>query len=277
MCVGALGDAVTVAVCFNCGAMKFGAYTQCAECNKRPATEDDFAWSLGCSDQYLPVHDLEAISRDMRNGVRPQLSPKSLAALMPAARDAVRMLGPLIDAAPPESPGSPAVPPKHNRLASPREHKQMAEEMRAWAESEPNPTVRADLLRMAGLSEHFGRNNAPGGTSTAAYSESRRSVPNQRNWLSILLRKGGIAYMQAGALLSTIMWLSYLWPVTWGAPAHLGFFQQAIGIFVIQPVAVFSAAIRLFLWGPSLAMWLISPQSYSFGEWLAPGFYSVAG
>jgi hypothetical protein len=89
-----------------------------------------------------------------------------------------------------------------------------------------------------------------------------------------VLRKLGLAYVVIGSLLANIVWFSYMWPATWGAPSHVSFWQQVIGVGVIEPYAVISGGLRLVFWGPSLAVWGFSPQGYPFGKWLAPGFYS---
>ena len=89
-----------------------------------------------------------------------------------------------------------------------------------------------------------------------------------------LLRTIATGYVVGGVWFGTIVWLSYLWPVTWGAPASMGFFQQVIGVFTMQPIAILSGGVRFALWAPSLLMWALAPGEYSFGEWLAPGFYS---
>jgi hypothetical protein len=75
----------------------------------------------------------------------------------------------------------------------------------------------------------------------------------------------------SGAVFANVMWVSYLWPVV---ARDLTFLQQVVGITVVQPIALMSAAIRFVLWGPSLALWMVAPQDYSFGKWLAPGLYA---
>ena len=88
------------------------------------------------------------------------------------------------------------------------------------------------------------------------------------------LRKIAKAYLLIGALLGTIMWVSYLWATTWGAPAQLTFTQRMTLSATIQPMAFASSIMHGLLWGPSLVVWLSSPGEYSFGMWFAPGAYA---
>jgi hypothetical protein len=50
---------MTRAVCFKCGAIKFGAFCPCPECGDVPATEDDLALSLAMSDHYFDMATLD--------------------------------------------------------------------------------------------------------------------------------------------------------------------------------------------------------------------------
>lgn len=67
---------MTHAVCVNCGAMKWGAFTDCESCGIGPDSEIEFAYSLALTDHYFKVETLEEISASMRGGKpRPSLPP----------------------------------------------------------------------------------------------------------------------------------------------------------------------------------------------------------
>lgn len=84
---------MTIALCFNCGSKKFGSYNRCDACDMIPGTDDDFAWSLGFSDHYLPVEVLDMTSRHMlAGGRRPPVPSDALESILPAARMNRRML-----------------------------------------------------------------------------------------------------------------------------------------------------------------------------------------
>jgi hypothetical protein len=85
---------MTIAICFACGAIKFGALCPCETCKATPKSEDEIAVSLLLSDHHMPIPDLEALSEAMVSGkVHPVPDEKSMEVLRPAARDAQRMLG----------------------------------------------------------------------------------------------------------------------------------------------------------------------------------------
>ena len=44
---------MTTAVCYKCGALKFGAFTPCGKCQSAPSTEDELALSMGMTDHYF--------------------------------------------------------------------------------------------------------------------------------------------------------------------------------------------------------------------------------
>jgi hypothetical protein len=84
---------MTIAVCFNCGALKFGSFNQCGECGRTPTTDVDAAWSLVCSDHHFTAETLKQISLDMQaRGVRPKLDPETLKKVLPEVRSALAML-----------------------------------------------------------------------------------------------------------------------------------------------------------------------------------------
>jgi hypothetical protein len=84
---------MTIAICFACGAIKFGALCPCEKCNATPNSEDEIAVSLLLCDHHMPIPDLEALSEAMMGGkVHPVPDEKSMEVLRPAARDAQRMV-----------------------------------------------------------------------------------------------------------------------------------------------------------------------------------------
>lgn len=50
---------MTQAVCFKCGAIKFGAFCPCPACNATPEAEDDLVISLAMTDHYFDVKTLQ--------------------------------------------------------------------------------------------------------------------------------------------------------------------------------------------------------------------------
>jgi hypothetical protein len=80
-----------VTVCFNCGAMKVGAYKLCDACNVAPRKTADHVYSLMLTDHYFPREELARISRTMLSGgPRPSLPEQLLEKL---GKDAARYNG----------------------------------------------------------------------------------------------------------------------------------------------------------------------------------------
>lgn len=46
---------MTQAVCFKCGEMKHGAFTDCPHCGGRPVTDDELVLSLAMTDHYFDL------------------------------------------------------------------------------------------------------------------------------------------------------------------------------------------------------------------------------
>jgi hypothetical protein len=82
---------MTFAVCFNCGAMKFGAYVPCGACGVAPPKSADHKYSVLLTDHYLPREALERISKTMRDGGPRPLLPQW--ALKQLGKDAERYNG----------------------------------------------------------------------------------------------------------------------------------------------------------------------------------------
>ena len=68
---------MTIAICFQCGAVKFGAFVPCGECGAAPCNEDDAAISMGMSDHYFDVDTLEQMGLMVRQGKPPQLNEET--------------------------------------------------------------------------------------------------------------------------------------------------------------------------------------------------------
>jgi hypothetical protein len=81
------------------------------------------------------------------------------------------------------------------------------------------------------------------------------------------------AYFLIVAAFGLVMWTSYTWAGGWGAPSKIGFFDRMRLAWTMQTIAVVAGGMRVVTWGPALAGWAIYPDNYSFGQWLAPGFY----
>lgn len=67
---------MTVAVCFKCGEIKFGAWVPCKNCGAEPRTEDDYAVSVVMSDHYQLPENLKQLRDDIAQGKRPVLPPE---------------------------------------------------------------------------------------------------------------------------------------------------------------------------------------------------------
>ncbi len=67
---------MTLAVCFNCGNFKLGAFTPCPKCAQQPQTDDELMLSLAMTDHNLDRANLEYASQDIASGNCPQLDPQ---------------------------------------------------------------------------------------------------------------------------------------------------------------------------------------------------------
>jgi hypothetical protein len=83
-------------------------------------------------------------------------------------------------------------------------------------------------------------------------------------------------YFAIGGLLGAIVLASYVL----GPALQLGVFwwfsswAAFSGFTQILLAGLVSQIVRTLLWLPSLVIWYFSESSVSFGQWLAPGFYS---
>ena len=84
---------MTEAVCFNCGDLKRGAFSNCENCGAHPQSDDDLMLSLAITDHYFDHAGLEQIGRDIAAGRFPQLDQTTKEKLRPAVLEAKRILG----------------------------------------------------------------------------------------------------------------------------------------------------------------------------------------
>lgn len=73
---------MTQAVCFNCGEIKFGAFTPCKYCQVTPSTDGELALSLSMTDHYLDADTMEEMSRAIKTGSPPVLDGEMLRGLV---------------------------------------------------------------------------------------------------------------------------------------------------------------------------------------------------
>lgn len=73
---------MTAAVCLECGRMKTGAWKACPGCRHVPESLEDRARHLITTDHYLKPNKLEAISREIQAGQKPQFVDEQVRAVM---------------------------------------------------------------------------------------------------------------------------------------------------------------------------------------------------
>jgi len=69
---------MTVAICFNCGEIKWGAFTLCKKCNILPKNKEDMALSVFLTDHCLDKSILNQIALSIKNGEKVELSSEIL-------------------------------------------------------------------------------------------------------------------------------------------------------------------------------------------------------
>lgn len=67
---------MTMAVCFRCGSMKLGAWTQCPQCQAEPETDEEFEISLVMTDHHFPIEMLHQIAAYVRQSPPPAKEPE---------------------------------------------------------------------------------------------------------------------------------------------------------------------------------------------------------
>lgn len=78
---------MTTAVCLQCGARKFGAWTPCPKCQSTPFSKLDRAKSILLSDHYLSNSDLGKKGRQIEKGETIEFPDDELAKFMVENRD----------------------------------------------------------------------------------------------------------------------------------------------------------------------------------------------
>ncbi len=100
---------MTMAVCFKCGTIKFGAFCPCQVCQAMPANEDDLAISLTMTDHYFDMPTLEQMGATIRDGKPVHLDEASKANILVSLRESgmvdklLAQMGQLI---PPDAPAN---------------------------------------------------------------------------------------------------------------------------------------------------------------------------
>ena len=82
-------------------------------------------------------------------------------------------------------------------------------------------------------------------------------------------------YAGIGAIFAFIMEVSYLWGaawILWEAGPISGFIPAAVSL----ALGIFAGVLRVIDWLPSFIIWAMTENTYSFGRWIAPGFYVSA-
>lgn len=84
---------MTTAVCFKCGAFKWGAFNPCGKCGALPVSEDDYVASFLLSDHFSNKEALGQIGRQIACGSKPHIGadtfpPEVLEAILKQARRA---------------------------------------------------------------------------------------------------------------------------------------------------------------------------------------------
>lgn len=68
---------MTQAVCFKCGEIKHGAFTECPHCGATPVTDDDLVISLAMTDHYFDLATMKQMGAAVAEGNLPNLDEKS--------------------------------------------------------------------------------------------------------------------------------------------------------------------------------------------------------
>lgn len=84
---------MTIAVCFNCGEIKWGAFNACQKCHARPTTDDELTTSLLFTDHYYDQETLAKVSEEIRNGVKFNIDDATRSTLTPAIQEFKRTVG----------------------------------------------------------------------------------------------------------------------------------------------------------------------------------------
>lgn len=99
---------MTVAVCFKCGAIKFGAFLPCKGCGARPRSDDEVVVSVWMSDHHFSRAELDRMGAELAAGRPPVIGDRTKAELLEglkAAQGVVPGLAASVAAPPPEPRG----------------------------------------------------------------------------------------------------------------------------------------------------------------------------
>lgn len=77
---------MTIAICFNCGDFKFGAWTPCTKCGALPKIEDDYVISFAMTDHFFDRTTLAQMQNSIRKGKSPHITPQSREAILKELR-----------------------------------------------------------------------------------------------------------------------------------------------------------------------------------------------
>jgi hypothetical protein len=88
------------------------------------------------------------------------------------------------------------------------------------------------------------------------------------------LRTIVVWYFYCGLALGSVVWASYMWGFNAAASAEVPLAERLKATLNIQPMVAVETGTRVIAWGPSLAIWVSTPNGPSFGRWLAPGVYT---
>lgn len=77
---------MTSAVCFKCGAIKFGALIECTQCGAVPKALDELAVSLVLNDHFFDFATLERMGNAIQSGQAPPFGSAQLQQLIEQAR-----------------------------------------------------------------------------------------------------------------------------------------------------------------------------------------------
>lgn len=65
---------MTQAICFNCGEIKFGSFTECGKCGFTPVSDDDEVVSFLLTDHFYNIDELKTLSNRIKNGAEIEVS-----------------------------------------------------------------------------------------------------------------------------------------------------------------------------------------------------------
>ena len=78
---------MTIAICFNCGEFKHGAWTVCQKCGTTPKDDDELVKSLAMTDHYFDNNSLREMGRTIATGEEINIDPESRKQLLSQIHD----------------------------------------------------------------------------------------------------------------------------------------------------------------------------------------------